>query len=33
LKEDPAEKAGLLRPEIHAWATGKGVLAPGQPLQ
>ena len=33
LKEDPAEKAGLLKPEIHAWTTGKGVLAPGQPLQ
>jgi uncharacterized protein YciI len=33
LTEDPAEKAGLLKPEIHPWATGKGVLAPGQPLQ
>jgi uncharacterized protein len=33
LKEDPAAKAGLLKPEIHPWATGKGVLAPGQPLQ
>ena len=33
LREDPAEKAGLLKPEIHPWATGKGVLAPGQPLQ
>ncbi len=33
LKEDPAGKAGLLKPEIHPWATGKGVLAPGQPMQ
>jgi len=33
LKDDPAVKAGLLTPEIHSWATGKGVLAPGQPLQ
>ena len=33
LKEDPDVKAGLLKPEIHSWATGKGVLAPGQPMQ
>jgi uncharacterized protein YciI len=33
LKEDPDVKAGMLKPEIHPWATGKGVLAPGQPLQ
>jgi uncharacterized protein YciI len=33
LKEDPDVKAGLLKPEIHPWATGKGVLAPGQPIQ
>jgi uncharacterized protein YciI len=33
LKDDPAGKAGLLKPEIHSWATGKGVLAPGQPMQ
>lgn len=33
LKDDPAGKAGLLKPEIHPWATGKGVLAPGQPLR
>jgi uncharacterized protein YciI len=32
-QEDPAVKAGLLRPELHPWATGKGVLASGQPLQ
>jgi uncharacterized protein len=32
LKDDPAGKAGLLMPEIHSWATGKGVLAPGQPM-
>lgn len=33
LKDDPSVKAGLLRPEVHAWITGKGVLAPGQPMQ
>jgi uncharacterized protein YciI len=33
LKDDPDVKAGLLKPEIHSWATGKGVLAPGQPMQ
>jgi len=32
-QEDPAVKAGLLKPELHPWATGKGVLASGQPLQ
>ena len=32
-KDDPAVKAGLLKPEIHPWITGKGVLAPGQPMQ
>lgn len=31
--EDPAVHARVLKPEIHAWATGKGVLAPGQPLR
>jgi uncharacterized protein YciI len=30
---DPTVKAGLLKPEIHPWATGKGVLAAGQPMQ
>jgi uncharacterized protein YciI len=33
LKDDPTVKAGLLKPEIHPWGTGKGVLAPGQPMQ
>jgi len=32
-QEDPAVKAGLLKTELHPWATGKGVLASGQPLQ
>jgi uncharacterized protein YciI len=32
-QEDPAVKAGLLKPELHPWATGKGVLVSGQPLQ
>jgi hypothetical protein len=30
---DPAIKSGVLKPEMHPWATGKGVLAPGRPLQ
>jgi uncharacterized protein YciI len=33
LKRDPDVKAGMLKPELHPWATGKGVLAPGQPMQ
>jgi len=32
-EEDPAVKAGFLKPELHPWATGKGVLASGQPLE
>lgn len=32
LQDDPIVKAGLLKPEIHPWITGKGVLAPGQPM-
>jgi len=32
-QEDPIVKAGVLKPELHPWATGKGVLASGQPLQ
>ena len=32
-KEDPVVKADVLKPELHPWATGKGVLASGQPLQ
>jgi len=33
VKDDPTVKAGLLKPEIHPWITGKGVLAAGQPVQ
>jgi uncharacterized protein YciI len=33
LKDDPAVKAGLLKPEIHPWGTGKGVLAAGQSME
>jgi uncharacterized protein YciI len=33
LKDDPIVKAGLLKPELHPWGTGKGVLAAGQPMQ
>ena len=32
-EEDPVVKAGILKAELHPWATGKGVLASGQPLQ
>jgi uncharacterized protein YciI len=32
-QDDPTVKAGLLKPEIHPWITGKGVLAPGLPMQ
>jgi uncharacterized protein YciI len=33
VNEDPTVKAGLLKPQLHPWITGKGVLAPGQPMQ
>jgi len=33
VEDDPTVKAGLLKTEIHPWITGKGVLAPGQPMQ
>ena len=33
VQDDPIVKAGLLKTEIHPWITGKGVLAPGQPMQ
>jgi uncharacterized protein len=32
-QDDPTVKAGVLKPEIHPWITGKGVLAPGLPMQ
>jgi len=32
-EDDPAVKADLLKPEAHPWITGKGVLAPGLPMQ
>jgi len=32
-EDDPAVKAGLLKSEAHPWITGKGVLAPGLPMQ
>jgi uncharacterized protein YciI len=32
-QDDPIVKAGFLKPEIHPWGTGKGVLASGQPMQ
>lgn len=33
LKDDPSVTAGFLKPEIHPWGTGKGVLASGQPME
>jgi uncharacterized protein len=33
LKDDPIVKADLLKPEMHPWGTGKGVLAAGQPME
>jgi uncharacterized protein YciI len=33
LKDDPAVKAGLLKPEIHPFSTAKGVLESGQPMK
>jgi uncharacterized protein YciI len=33
VQDDPTVKAGLLKPEMHPWGTGKGVLAAGQPMQ
>jgi uncharacterized protein YciI len=33
VQNDPIIKAGLLKTEMHPWITGKGVLAPGQPMQ
>lgn len=32
-QEDPVVKAGILKSELHPWATGKGVLAAGQAIQ
>jgi uncharacterized protein YciI len=33
MQDDPTVKAGMVKTEIHAWGTGKGVLATGQPMQ
>ncbi len=33
IQDDPAVKADIYKVEIHPWITGKGVLAPGQPMQ
>jgi len=33
IQADPIVRAGVLKAEIHPWITGKGVLAPGQPMQ
>jgi uncharacterized protein YciI len=33
MQDDPTIKAGMVKAEIHAWGTGKGVLASGQPMQ
>ena len=32
MQADPIVSAGVLKAEIHPWTTGKGVLAPGQPM-
>ena len=32
IQADPIVTAGVLKAEIHPWITGKGVLAPGQPM-
>lgn len=33
MQDDPIIQSGQLKPEMHPWITGKGVLAPGQPVQ
>jgi uncharacterized protein YciI len=33
VSDDPTIKNGSLKAEVHPWATGKGVLAPGQPME
>lgn len=32
-QDDPIVKSGVLKPEIHPWATAAGVLPSGQPLE
>ena len=33
MEQDPAVASGLFKADSHPWATGKGVLASGQPLK
>ena len=33
IQADPAVAAGIIKNEMHPWATGAGVLASGQPMK